>query len=218
MTHNIDLFWSFRSPYSHLVTPRLIKMEDEWDLRFSVRPVYPLALRQPDFFQREHPGWINYLLTDVIRLSEYLGVPIALPNPDPVVMDPETQMAVTDQPYIHRLTRLGVAAAKTGKGLAFLNAVSTEIWSGQDWTENGVLEKAVAKTGFDLQALDKAIDDDQDSHDAIIKANAQALENVGHWGVPTMAYNGEAFFGQDRLDLLLWRLKQNGLQPRTKTG
>jgi hypothetical protein len=26
-----------------------------------------------------------------------------------------------------------------------------------------------------------------------------------------MAFKGEAFFGQDRLDVLLWRLKQNGL-------
>jgi len=29
-----------------------------------------------------------------------------------------------------------------------------------------------------------------------------------------MAFNGEPFFGQDRLDLLVWRLKQNGLRER----
>ena len=27
-----------------------------------------------------------------------------------------------------------------------------------------------------------------------------------------MAFRGEPFFGQDRLDVLLWRLKQNGLR------
>jgi hypothetical protein len=27
-----------------------------------------------------------------------------------------------------------------------------------------------------------------------------------------MAFRGEPFFGQDRLDVLLWRLQQNGLR------
>jgi len=27
-------------------------------------------------------------------------------------------------------------------------------------------------------------------------------------------FNNEAFFGQDRLNVLLWRLKQNGLEER----
>ena len=30
----------------------------------------------------------------------------------------------------------------------------------------------------------------------------------------TMVFDGEPFFGQDRIDLLLWRLRQHGLQPR----
>ncbi len=45
-------------------------------------------------------------------------------------------------------------------------------------------------------------------------ANQKAHADSGHWGVPTMAFNGEPFFGQDRLDLLLWRLKENGLKAR----
>jgi hypothetical protein len=32
--------------------------------------------------------------------------------------------------------------------------------------------------------------------------------------VPTCAFRGEPFFGQDRLDVLLWRLKKNGLVER----
>ena len=37
---------------------------------------------------------------------------------------------------------------------------------------------------------------------------------AGHWGVPTMVFDGEPFFGQDRLDLLVWRMRQAGLQER----
>ena len=29
MTHRIDLFWSFRSPYSYIVVPKLIELADE---------------------------------------------------------------------------------------------------------------------------------------------------------------------------------------------
>jgi hypothetical protein len=47
-----------------------------------------------------------------------------------------------------------------------------------------------------------------------IEANQVDHEAAGHWGVPTCAFRGEPFFGQDRLDVLLWRLKQSGLQAR----
>jgi 2-hydroxychromene-2-carboxylate isomerase len=50
--------------------------------------------------------------------------------------------------------------------------------------------------------------------DAVIEENQNALTKAGHWGVPTMAFKGEPFFGQDRIDLLLWRLKQHGLKER----
>jgi 2-hydroxychromene-2-carboxylate isomerase len=32
--------------------------------------------------------------------------------------------------------------------------------------------------------------------------------------VPLFAFEGEPFFGQDRLDALIWRMTQKGLQPR----
>jgi 2-hydroxychromene-2-carboxylate isomerase len=43
--------------------------------------------------------------------------------------------------------------------------------------------------------------------------NDRLLRAPGHWGVPTMVFEGELFFGQDRFDLLLWRMKQRGLEP-----
>ena len=50
--------------------------------------------------------------------------------------------------------------------------------------------------------------------ESIIQENQNAHLAAGHWGVPTMAFEGEPFFGQDRLDVLLWRLKQKGLEKR----
>jgi 2-hydroxychromene-2-carboxylate isomerase len=219
MTLNVDLFWSFRSPYSYLATPRLVEMQCEYDLAINVRPVYPLAVRSGQFFSQVNPMWIPYLLRDTFRLSQMLGLPYAWPRPDPVVVDPTTRAATPNQPYIHRLTRLGCAAAEAGRGLDFLNEGSRVIWSGQNenWHQGDHLKNAAARAGLDLANLDAKIEADPDKYEAIIQANQQAHAESGHWGVPTMAFNGEPFFGQDRLDVLLWRLKQNGLQQRKKS-
>jgi len=216
MTLLIDLFWSFRSPYSYLATARLAEMERDYDLHIAVRPVYPLAVRSGDFFERQHPLWIPYLLRDTYRIAEMLGLPYRWPRPDPVVIDPMTRAGVPNQPYIHRLTRLGCAAAEAGRGLPFLYEMSTLIWSGHvdGWQDGDHMAKATERAGLDLARLDAKIEAEPDKYEAIIQENQKAHLEAGHWGVPTCAFEGEAFFGQDRLDVLLWRLKQRGLKVR----
>jgi 2-hydroxychromene-2-carboxylate isomerase len=56
MTLTYDLFWSFRSPYSYLLTPRLLELEREYDVRANVRPVYPIAVRIDGFFKNVNPA------------------------------------------------------------------------------------------------------------------------------------------------------------------
>ena len=215
MTLAIDLFWSFRSPYSYLATPRLVGMAREYDLAINVRPVYPLAVRKAEFFDHVNPQWIPYLLRDTFRISEMLDLPYRWPRPDPVKVDPNTRHAMPNQPYIHRLTRLGCAAEEAGHGLAFLDKVSRVIWGGtENWDEGDHLAKAAERAGLDLATLDAKIAADPDRYEAIIQKNQKAHHDAGHWGVPTMVFEGEPFFGQDRLDVLLWRLKQNGLKQR----
>ena len=212
MTASLDLFWSFRSPYSYLVLPRLIAMERAWPLEVRVRPVRPLALRQPDFFEREHPGWLNYLLIDVVRLAEFHDMPIALPDPDPVAMDADRKRALPDQPHIDRLTRIGVVAEETGHGLPALLALSTHIWSGQRWTDEGVIESALTEAGLDADRVLDAAESEPERLDRTIADNEAALEAAGHWGVPTLVYKSEPFFGQDRLEDFCWRLEQQGIK------
>ena len=45
----------------------------------------------------------------------------------------------------------------------------------------------------------------------MIEDNEAAQKAAGHWGVPLMVFNGEPFFGQDRIDMLVWRMSQHGL-------
>ena len=215
MTFIADIFWSFRSPYSYLATRRYRALAEEYDLTLNLRPVYPLAIRQPDFFERNHPGWLRYLFTDVARLSQYLDIPFAPPRPDPIVQDMATRKIADDQPHIFRLTRLGQAAARRGKGLAFVDEVSRLIWGGtQGWNESDHLAGAAQRAGLDLAELEAEIAREPEALDAEIAANQAALEAAGHWGVPTLVFEGEPFFGQDRIDLAVWRMAQKGLAKR----
>ncbi len=119
MSFKLDVFWSFRSPYSYLATPRLVQMQRAYDLDITVRPVYPIALRIPGFFKKVNPLWPPYLVKDCVRIAEMNGIPFAWPRPDPIVQDFQTMEVAADQPYIHRLTRMGVAAQRRGRGLDF---------------------------------------------------------------------------------------------------
>ena len=42
----------------------------------------------------------------------------------------------------------------------------------------------------------------------------KAFDAAVHWGVPCMVFDDETFYGQDRMDVLLWRMKQKGLKAR----
>ena len=112
MTLAFDCFWSFRSPYSYLLVPRLVALVRDFDIRCTVRIVRPIAVRQPEFFKARDPLWVSYLMRDTARAAEYLGMSYRWPRPDPVVMDMVTRAYPVEQPYIHRLSRLGQLASE----------------------------------------------------------------------------------------------------------
>ncbi len=214
-TPEFDVFWSFRSPYSYLATKRLVAIEKTYDVKVNVRPVYPIAVRMDGFFKTVNPLWPPYLMKDTVRIAEMEGLAYNWPSPDPVVMDLASGEVPKDQPYIHRLTRLGCAAAEEGHGLAFIDEVSSIIFGGvKNWNEGDHLKEAAARAGLDLASLEAKIAANEAHYDDIITANEAAQNAAGHWGVPLMVFEGEPFFGQDRLAQLIWRMEQNGLQER----
>ena len=205
---HVELYYSYRSPYSYLAIGRLKRWAEEEGIHIAVRPVLPLAIRSPEFFHKVNPLFVPYLWRDTHRVAEYLGIPFKWPTPDPVVMDGEHRHIPKEQPYIHRLTRLGVEAELRGKGLDFTHEVATVIWSGavEGWDQGDYLANAGARAGLDLAGMDAAIAAEPQKYIDIIEANQKAHQEAGHWGVPTMVFEGEPFFGQDRIDLLKWRL------------
>lgn len=216
MTLSVDLFWSFRSPFSYLALPKTLRIVQQYDLVVNARPVYPLAVRVPGFFKKANPNFARYVVLDSFRVSQMEGIPFRFPQPDPIDQNMATLEVAAEQPRIKRLTRLGAAAQEAGRGLAFINEVATMLWSGQvtGWDQGDHLARAAARAGLDLATLDEKITTDVDRYEKIIADNEAAHAASNHWGVPCFVFNGEPFFGQDRIDLLVWRLKQHGLQER----
>lgn len=210
-----ELYFSFRSPYSYLAIGRYRALTESHAVDIALRPVWPLAVREPDFFERNHPNWLGYTMRDMLRVAQFHDIPFGAPRPDPIVQDMQTRKIAKEQPYIGWITRMGQAAARRAKGVAFAHEAGRLIWGGaENWNREEHLYPACERAGLDFVELDAEAQHDADALDTEIAANQQALEDAGHWGVPTLVFEGEPFFGQDRIEMVKWRMEQKGLEPR----
>lgn len=216
MTLEFDYYYSFRSPYSYLAAPQIEALTKAYDVKPRMRIVLPIAVRIPGFFKQVNPLWPPYLLRDTFRISQMHNIPYRWPRPDPIVMDISKGEVAAEQPYIYHVSRMGVAAARAGKGLEFVRRAGHAIWSGQvdNWHEDDHLIEAAAAAGLDTHEMQRIVAERADDLDEEIAQNEAAQKNAGHWGVPLFVFENEPFFGQDRIDHLVWRMRQNGLRER----
>jgi 2-hydroxychromene-2-carboxylate isomerase len=210
----LDIYWSFRSPYSYLAVDRLSDIARDWPIETHFRPVRPLALREPDFFEKNRPQFLPYLFKDVWRESMRLGIPFASPRPDPIAMDFASGKVAPEQPIMARLMGLAISAVEAGKGVDFARSVSRRIWGGvENWNQSQAMAEASAAAGLDLHALEAwAVKNSARIAATIAASEAEQLKH--HWGVPLMVLDEEPFFGQDRIESLVWRLGQMGLKKK----
>ncbi|MFK7944652.1 MAG: 2-hydroxychromene-2-carboxylate isomerase [Paracoccaceae bacterium] len=212
---NADLYYSFRSPYSDLGSGRSRELTRTDDLAIRLCPVYPAAIRDRGFFKARNPLFSAYLMRDVGRVADMTGVPCKRPVPDPIQFDAPGEASEV-QPYIHRLTYLALEAERRGHGLDFACEVGKMMWGDhvENWHLPENLGPAIARAGLDLTELEAAIAGRDPELDAEVKANQTAEETAGHWGAPCLVFDGEPFFGQDRIDMAVWWMQQRGLKRR----
>ena len=191
-------------------------MVADYDVTVNLRPVYPLAVRVPGFFKRANPQFARYVVLDARRVAKHENIPFRFPRPDPIVQDMTTLDVAEHQPYIHRLTRLGAAAQLEGRSLAFTDAISRVLWDGsvKGWNEGDHLANARPRPASISPRWMRPSSADPDRYERIIAGNEQDHAASGHWGVPTFVFENEPFFGQDRIDLLIWRMEGKGLKRR----
>lgn len=216
MDLRVELYWSFRSPYSYIILPRMADLRDRFQVTVDLRIVHPAAIRNPAYFARMDPLARPYFIRDSARAAAFQGIGFRRPIPDPIAQDPVTLAIAAEQPLARRLGRLGIAATERGHGFEFCREIATLLWDGSvtGWDQGSHLADATARAGLDLAGLEATTTADPDRFETVLAENDQSLRAAGHWGVPTTVFEGEPFFGQDRFDMLLWRLKQRGPEPR----
>jgi len=207
----VDHFTSFRSPYCYLAMGRMAELQNTYNVRINIRVVFPIAVKNQQFFQ-DAPDY-RYLhdFLDAIRLGQFHEIPYRFPVPDFVTQEPNTLVVSAIKPETWTLVRCAAAAQEQGRAFQYVQRMMRYCWDGQTDNWMDYIGEALTAAGMDGPAVIDEVMANPDKYQAIIEQNETDLHASGYGGVPNNVFRGEPFWGQDRIDMLLWRLKWNGL-------
>ena len=213
----IDLYFSYRSPYSYLILPRMLKLKEKYDIEINFKVVYPIAIRMPEWFEgKNFFTFFFFKMIDMRLQAKKLGIPFTSKlKPDPIRQNIMTGKISSHQPYIFDICHLGQMAQMKGVGMEFAFEVSSLIFGGvEDWNTDENLSEAAKKVGLDLNQLRESVNVHEEEIIGQIKQNQVDQLNAGHHGVPLTVIGDKHFFGQDQFDKIMETLKENGLKER----
>jgi 2-hydroxychromene-2-carboxylate isomerase len=207
----IDLYFSFRSPYSYLILPRILKLKKESNIDINFKLVYPIAIRMPDWFEKKNILFFLSTMSDFKKKAKQLDMPLNLPvKPDPIKQNIFTAKIAKNQPYIFDICHMGQEMADRGFGLEFAYKLSTKIWSVKNWNKDEHLVEILSEFNIELPEIRETIKNNEKALIEKIKQNQVEQLDAGHHGVPLSVYKEEYFFGQDKFNDLIERMKTNG--------
>ena len=210
----IDLYFSYRSPYSYLILPRMLKLKERYDIEINFKVVYPIAIRMPEWFEgKNFFTFFFFKMIDMRLQAKKLGIPFTSKlKPDPIRQNIMTGKISSHQPYIFDICHLGQMAQMKGVGMEFAFEVSSLIFGGvENWNTDENLSEAAKKVGLDLTQLRESVNVHEEEIIGQIKQNQVDQLNAGHHGVPLTVIGDKHFFGQDQFD------KNNGNTQRKRT-
>ena len=213
----IDLYFSYRSPYSYLILPRMLKLKERYDIEINFKVVYPIAIRMPEWFEgKNFFTFFFFKMIDMRLQAKKLGIPFTSKlKPDPIRQNIMTGKISSHQPYIFDICHLGQMAQMKGVGMEFAFEVSSLIFGGvENWNTDENLSEAAKKVGLDLTQLRESVNVHEEEIIGQIKQNQVDQLNAGHHGVPLTVIGDKHFFGQDQFDKIMKTLKENGLKER----
>ena len=213
----IDLYFSYRSPYSYLILPRMLKLKEKYDIEINFKVVYPIAIRMPEWFEgKNFFTFFFFKMIDMRLQAKKLGIPFTSKlKPDPIRQNIMTGKISSHQPYIFDICHLGQMAQMRGVGMEFAFEVSSLIFGGvENWNTDENLSEAAKKVGLDLNQLRESVNVHEEEIIGQIKQNQVDQLNAGHHGVPLTVIGDKHFFGQDQFDKIMETLKEKGLKER----
>jgi 2-hydroxychromene-2-carboxylate isomerase len=193
--HKVDAFIDLRSPYSYLAIGPARALAERTGVTFDWWP-YITDFRSAyggDIEQRSvrDVAKLKYLYMDCRRLAQLQGLTIR---------------ATTKLWDASPGSQAMMFAKSRDRLWAFCDPLLAAFWRREfDLESAGAIEAAIVAAG--LSATDWR--DYQQTHAARDQREAfERAEQLGVFGAPTFIYQGELFWGGDRLDLLAARLGQ----------
>lgn len=181
----LELFFSFRSPYSYVAIPQLLELRDRFGIQVKVRPVLPMVMRGLEVPRAKR----LYIAHDAKREADRLGVPFGRVC-DPLGKGIGYCMAIFFQ-----------CAEGTDYELDFVHSIGKGVWSeARDVAHIPDLVYLCGRAGIGEAAVRAAIQDRTWKDKA--QANRDALTGLGLWGVPSFRIGSYVTWGQDRIPLL----------------
>jgi 2-hydroxychromene-2-carboxylate isomerase len=189
----IDFYFACASPWSYLATERLHAIAAAHGRTVAYRPVdvgraWSTTGGGRPMGQRPRVA-LDYRLVELPRWRAFRNVRL---NVEPAHF-----------PVDHWLSSRVITAARlAGADVHLLTlALMQGCWADErDIADPGTVSEIADAAGFDGKALLV------ESRNAAIAADTDALMAAGGWSVPSIVVDNELFFGQDRLELIEWRL------------
>lgn len=193
MKHSVRLYFDFISPYSYLALTQVERFGEEHGIEWTVRPILYAAIleRRGLIGPAEEPIKREYTTRDIVRAADRLGVPLVGPPEHPFnsLAALRTSCVFQDDP----------------RGLRLAIRLSSMCWGeGQPLTHPETLVAAADECGLMTAGLTERIVSPEIKER--LRANTEEALYVGVFGVPTFVWEGELFWGHDRLDHVADRL------------
>jgi 2-hydroxychromene-2-carboxylate isomerase len=199
MSAPITFYFEFASPYAYLASLRIDEAAARCGRGVDWRAVSLAHVLKARGVDRERMGKekLDYIMRDAFRSAAMQGAPMRMPENFPA----DTKAA---RQAFHWLKARDGAVARR-----FALAVYGRYWGeGRDVTTPEQIAEATAALGVGAGEVAAALADAA-ARQAAIDATAQAIEQ-GMFGAPAFIVDGELFWGQDRIDMIEWRLRQSG--------
>ena len=205
----IEFYGSLQSPYCYFALNRLTQLSEELSIPVVMRSVLPGVIRIPDSFSDRSELEKAYFDCDVDRTAQFLDLDFSQANPSPVNWIREgSWVAAPQQDRVLQLYNMLFAASQQGREFQLYAALMRSIWSGKvkNWHRLDHLARCLMHCDLPETLVDQP-NRLLPQAETYFETNDRAMNTAGHWGVPLFCWDGEPFYGQDRLNQLAWRIR-----------
>jgi 2-hydroxychromene-2-carboxylate isomerase len=200
MTLNIEVYYSFQSPYSYLALESIYDLEKDFDVHLLWQPFSAKASGQALTPSPVVPDKLSYLIEDTRRFSEEMKIPLTFPE-----SWPESEFDPA------KVTRGAIVASDMDILMEYNFKVFHKWWGeGENPNEENFMNELAEELDIDLgELLSKLASSDTRER---VKGVYKRGRKLGVFDTPTFVIDQERIAGMDKIPYLRKRLEAMGLK------